>query len=102
MRSVRLLPGVVQDVEEAVGWYNEQGHAGLGDRFTSAFYGGVLHIQQNGEIYRKVYEDFRKILVRPFPYAVYYRLHEDIWIVTLVIHATRHPDLARDLLRERA
>lgn len=58
-------------------------------------------IQRDGEIYRTVYQDFRRILVRPFPYSVFYKLHEDEWIVALVIHATRQPGLMKEMLEKR-
>jgi len=100
MREIRILPAVLQDVEEAASWYDEQKYSGLGDRFLVTFYASLSHIQQDGEIYRPAYQDFRKLLIRPF-YAVYYRLHSSNWIVTLIIHAARKPALARRLLRSR-
>ena len=101
MREIRILPQVLQDVAEAVAWYDGQRYPGLGDRFLETFYASLLHIQQDEEIYRAAYHDFHKILIRPFPYSVYYRLHSDIWIVTLVIHAARKPSLVRAILRDR-
>ncbi len=101
MREIRILPAVLEDVAEAAAWYDEQKYPGLGDRFLDTFYASLSHIQQNGEIYRAAYKNSRKILIRPFPYSVYYRLHSKIWIVTLVIHAARKPSLARSLLRKR-
>jgi hypothetical protein len=101
VREIRILPAVLQDVAKAAAWYDEQKYPGLGDRFLDTFYASLLHVQQDGDIYRSTYQDFRKILLRPFPYSVYYRLHSDIWIVTLVIHAARKPSLARAILRNR-
>lgn len=101
MREIRILPAVLQDVAEAAAWYDEQKYPGLGDRFLDTFYASLSHIQQDGEIYRAAYQDFRKILIRPFPYSVYYRLHSNTWIVTLVMHAARKPSTARALLRGR-
>jgi len=101
MREIRILPGVLEDVAETASWYDQIGNAGLGERFLNAFYAILPHLQREGEIYRTVYQDFRKVLIRPFPYTVYYRLHSDIWIVTLVIHAARNPDLHRKLLQSR-
>ncbi len=101
MREIRILPAVLQDVAEAAAWYDEQQHLGLGDRFLDTFYASLSHIQRDGEIYRPAYQDFRKILIRPYPYSVYYRLHSNVWIVTLVIHAARKSALARTLLRNR-
>ena len=101
MRDIRILPAVLEDIAEAAAWYDEQGYAGLGGRFLDTFYASLSHIQHEGEIYRPVYQDFRKILIRPFPYSVFYRRHSDIWIVTLLIHAARNPALSRRFLRKR-
>jgi len=88
------------DVADAAAWYDEQKYPGLGNRFLEAFYASLAHIQQDGEIYKPAYLDFRKVLIRPFPYQTYYRLHSDIWIVTLVIHAARKPAKIQSLLRD--
>ena len=101
MKELRLLPAVLEDTAQAAQWYDEEGYVGLGDRFLEVFYSILPHIQHQGEIYRLVYEDFRRILLNPFPYAVYYRYHGDWVVVSLLIHAARNPRLLRKLLRER-
>ena len=77
MKELRLLPAVLEDTAQAAQWYDEEGYVGLGDRFLAVFYSSLPHLQQQGEIYRPVYADFRRILLNPFPYAVYYRYHGD-------------------------
>ena len=37
MKSLRLLPAVLQDIAEAARWYDEKGYKGLGDRFVAVF-----------------------------------------------------------------
>jgi hypothetical protein len=101
MSEIRLLPSVLDDTALAAQWYDEEGHAGLGERFLAVFYSYLPHIQEHGEIYKTVYNDFRRILLNPFPYAVYYRYHEDSVVVSLVIHTARNPRLLRRLLKER-
>jgi plasmid stabilization system protein ParE len=101
MKELRLLPAVLEDTAQAARWYDEAGYVGLGERFLSVFYSTLLQIQQQGQICRPVYEEFRRILLNPFPYAVYYRYHGDWVVVSLVIHAARNPRLLRKLLRER-
>ena len=101
MRDIGILPAVLDDIAEASIWYDEEGYLGLGDRFIDTFYTALPQIQHEGEIHRIVYQSFRKILIRPFPYIVFFRLHSEVWIVSLVIHAARHPRLARQLLQER-
>ena len=101
MRDALILPAVFQDIADAAAWYDEEGYQGLGDRFIDAFYASLSRIQKDGEIYRTAYKDFRRILIRPFPYSIFYRLHTEKWIIALVIHAARNPSLARKLLRKR-
>ncbi len=101
MKDLRILPEVSVDISEAAGWYDQQGYIGLGDRFVATFYSCVSHLRQSGEIYRTVYSEFRRVLLRPFPYALYYRDYADVLVVSLVIHAARNPKRVRALLRER-
>lgn len=102
MKQLRLLPAVLEDTAQAAQWYDEAGYTGLGERFVAVFRSVLPLIQRRGEICRPVYKDFRRVLLNPFPYALYYRSHGDWVVVTLVIHAARNPRLLRKLLRERA
>ena len=86
---------------EAARWYDDEGYLGLGDRFIGTFYSCVAHLQERGEIYRPVYSDFRRLLLRPFPYALYYRYHSEALVISLVIHGARSPRRVRSLLRNR-
>jgi hypothetical protein len=101
MKGIRILPAVLQDIAEASTWYDKDGYPGLGDRFIATFYSYLPQIQKHGGIYRKAYLEYHKIVIRPFPYSVFYRLHDDVWIVTLVMHAARRPSLAQRVLRAR-
>ena len=67
MKKLRLLPPVTDDITQAVDWYDEEGYAGLGDRFLAVFYASLPQIQQHGDIYRPIYKDFRRVLLEPFP-----------------------------------
>lgn len=101
MRDLRILPAVLDDVAQAADWYDREGFGGLGDRFIESFQTALGGIQRTGEAHRTAYQGFRKILLRPFPYQLFYRLHDEIWIVTLVIHAARDPKTMREQLAQR-
>jgi len=101
MTELRLLPEVLEDTAQAARWYDEAGYVGLGERFLAVFYSMLPQIQQHGGASRPVYQDFRRILLNPFPYAVYYRYHGDWVVISLVIHGARSPRLLKKLLRER-
>lgn len=101
MRDFRILAEVAGDISEAAGCYDREGYEGLGDRFTATFYAYVDYLRQNGEIYRHVYSEYRRFLLRPFSYALYFRYHEEILVVVLVAHTARDPRRVRRVLRER-
>ncbi len=101
MNRLILLPGVFDDVAHAAQWYDEEGGQGLGDRFVACFYAYLPHIERQGEIHRKVYKDFRRVLLKPFPYALYHRCRSGQIVVSLVIHTAREPSFVRRLLKER-
>ncbi len=101
MNELRFLPAVFDDAAEAARWYDEEGYPGLGDRFLADFYSYVAHVQRHGRSYMKVYKDFRRVLLRPFPYALYYRYHHKLIVVSLVFHTSRNPSTLRRMLTKR-
>jgi hypothetical protein len=101
MRDFRVLPEVAEDIAEVANWYDGKGYIGLGERFIQTFYSYIPYVLKNGDIHRVVYSDFRKILIPPFPYFLFYRYHGDLLIITLVIGAVRRPSLIRQVLRSR-
>jgi len=101
MKDFRILPEVANEVAEAAQWYDNEGFLGLGDRFLEAFYASITHLLKTGEIHRPVYSDFRRVFLRPFSFALYYRYHGKLLIISLVIHVARDPERIRALLRAR-
>jgi hypothetical protein len=72
MSSPRVLREVAGDVATAANWYDEHGYFGLGDRFESVFHAAVARLSYSGGVHAKAYGEFRRIWLRPFPYAVFY------------------------------
>jgi ParE toxin of type II toxin-antitoxin system, parDE len=101
VKALRVLPEVAADVAAAARWYDEEGYLGLGDRFVATFHSCVGHLLEEGEIHRVVYSGFRRVLLRPFPYALYYKYHGELMVVSLVIHGARNPRQTRSVLRTR-
>lgn len=98
--ELRILPEVAGDVAGAIAWYEEQAFE-LGARFYSVFLCYLPGVTNHPELYPEVYAKFRRVLLRPFPYAAYYRVQEDLVVVALVIHTARNPQALREVLRER-
>ena len=100
-RQVRLLPGLLDDVADAAEWYDREASIAVGDRFLETFYAYLPLIERSSEGYPIIYKDFRRVLLRPFPYSLYYRNHENWAVVSLIIHSARSPRLMKRLLRDR-
>ena len=89
--GVTIRPEAEDDIIEAVGWYEGQ-QAGLGSRFRRSLDRVLEQIELMPELYRVVHRDVRRALMKPFPFAVYYRVWEGEVTVWAVLHSRQHPD----------
>jgi len=62
------------DVVSHYGWYEDR-EPGLGEDFLRCIEACVLTIQRNPRLYPEVLDDFRRALVRRFPFEVFLRTH---------------------------
>lgn len=83
----------------AAGWYEHE-EPGLGRRFLTALDRLVVQIRQEPLRYPLIYRGTRRALVPGFPYAVFFRVHDEAIVVVAVLHMKRDPDNWR--LREAA
>ena len=70
-RGLVLRPEAEADALEAYRWYNEQ-LPGLGEEFLAEVDRALETIRANPETPRKLHREFRRVLTRRFPYAVFY------------------------------
>ena len=85
-----IAPEASQDIDEAYGWYECQ-RAGLGEEFLNCVDACVQAICRMPEMHSKVYEDYRRGLVRRFPYAIFYEYAGDTVTVYCIFHTSRDP-----------
>jgi toxin ParE1/3/4 len=97
---LEFLPEVEDDVIAGYIWYETKSH-GLGEDFLRIFYTAAKEIQWNPLLYPKVYQDFRRCLIRRFPYAAYYTIQNEQIIVFGVFHCARHPRAVQAALKKR-
>lgn len=87
---VVFRPEAEAELLEARRWYDEQ-HVGLGEAFASAVDAAVTSAVRNPLAYPRVHGETRRVLVRRFPYAVYYHVMSEELIVLAIMHGRRHP-----------
>lgn len=89
MIEFRIVPDAVEDLEQAVRWYDRQSRQ-VGRRFRQAMKRTLNEIRRNPHAFSIGFESFRIALVRGFPYTVYFHLHESIaCVIVAVFHTSR-------------
>ena len=85
-----VTPEVETDLNQAVQWY-EARKPGLGAKFLANVTATVEEIVRMPEIHRTVERQYRRGLVKRFPYAVFYDLVGDTITIFGVFHTSRDP-----------
>jgi toxin ParE1/3/4 len=98
--TLHFFPEVEEDIISGYVWY-EAKSPGLGEEFLRMFYACAAEIPWNPLVYQKVYREFRRRLLRRFPYAIYFMIKDDQIIVFGVFHCARDPHTIRMKLRDR-
>lgn len=98
--TLHFLPEVEEDVITAFVWYEGKAD-GLGAEFLRGFYAHTALLQRTPLIFPKVHQDFRRGLLRRFPYACYYRIERAFVIVYGTFHCARDPSMVNESLGVR-
>ena len=98
--SLRLRPELVEDAHEAFVRY-ESAATGLGHELLRCYFAAVAVAQREPLLFRKVYRDFRRVLLDRFPYVLYFRIEQEIVVIFLLVHGARNPAMIRRALRQR-
>jgi len=80
------------DLRRAYHWYEER-EVGLGDRFFASYEEACRRIERTPTGHPIACEDVQFVLMRPFPYVIYYRIEERDIVILAVIHGHRDPQL---------
>ena len=86
-----VAPEAQQDVDEAYSWYEDRRH-GLGEEFLDCVDAAIQRISRTPELYAKIYNDYRRALVRRFPYAVFYEYANGKLYVYSIFHTSQNPE----------
>lgn len=97
LRTLIILPEAEQDVAQAYGWYEEQ-EPGLGEEFLRCVDACLQFIRRNPEMYPVAHQDYRRGVLRRFPYVAFYEHSETKVIVYAVFHCSQDPKKWRSRL----
>lgn len=96
----RFRPELVDDAAEAFQYYEERTE-GLGHELLRSYYAAIAAVERNPEIHLRTHGDFRRALLKRFPYALYFRLEENVIVFVLLFPGVRNLRLLRKKLRGR-
>jgi plasmid stabilization system protein ParE len=82
------------DLQEAIAWYEEQ-RTDLGFEFSLRFEEALQFLSERPQMYAKIYQEVRSVLLNQFPYAIFYIINESNKEVRIfaVIHTSRNPEI---------
>lgn len=92
-RVYRLVigPEAESELAEAAQWYEAQ-QRGLGHEFLRAFRAATAVLRRTPLHYQVVVEQVHRILLRRFPYAVFYEVHGPEVVILACLHTARDPE----------
>jgi plasmid stabilization system protein ParE len=88
--EILIRPEAENDILDASKWYQEQ-LDGLGLDFLHILNETFQYLTENPHLFPVVYQDVNRVLVRRFPFAIFYKIVDHIVIVIAVFHASRNP-----------
>ena len=92
--DARFLAAAYGDVESAYVWYESQ-QAGLGAEFVCAVEDAIAAAIAFPDARPIIHRTARRILIRRFPFCLFYRLDDDGVVVIACLHAARDPELTQ-------
>lgn len=78
------------DLEIAFTWYEGQ-RRGLGFEFLDCVEAAIETIQQMPNLYAKQYDLFRRVLVRRFPFSIFYTIEKKEIVVHAIFDNRQNP-----------
>ena len=92
----RILKQAEDDLEDGYHFYESQ-HPGLGSYFLDSLSSDIDSLAFYAGIHRVVF-GYHRLLSKRFPLAVYYRVVDNVVLVTAVLDCRRNPSWIRERL----
>jgi len=96
--EIVVKPIVFLDLDEAMMWY-EYEQKGLSARFFKSFERAIVTIKKNPKAFLEVTPGVKRILLRKFPYKVFYTVSKNTIFILGVFHAKRSNAFIRKRLQ---
>ena len=92
MMHIIFRPEAAADIAMAAGWYELQQH-GIGESFLAEVKFASDYVAEQPECCAIIHRNTRRLLLRRFPYCLYYRIIDEQIVVVACFHSSRKPSL---------
>jgi plasmid stabilization system protein ParE len=89
-RQIIFAPLARLEFEDAVAWYDEQ-RPGLGNEFRIKVQEALHQISKSPDRFRLATPTMHKVIIRRFPYSLYYSMELSTINVISIFHGARNP-----------
>ncbi|NLL84096.1 MAG: type II toxin-antitoxin system RelE/ParE family toxin [Lentisphaerae bacterium] len=97
--KIKILQSAVKDLYAGRMFYERQG-SGVGEYFFNSLFSDIDSLVLYAGIHQQTY-GFYRLLAKRFPYAIYYKIHENTAIVFRVLDLRQNPNKTSKALRGR-
>lgn len=96
--NIQITSDAERDIADGF-WFYEGQIAGLGDYFRSAIIADIESLNFYGGVHELAF-GYHRALARRFPFAIYYRVDEELVTVVAVLDCRRNPSWTRKRMQE--
>jgi len=96
--KIKILASATQDLIDGY-WFYEKQAEGLGSYFLDTLFSDVDSLAIYGGIHPKYEDKYHRLLSKRFPFAIYYRVENDIALVHAILDCRRNPAWIRKKLK---
>ena len=94
--KIKILESAIEDLKGGYDFY-EKLSKGLGSYFIDTLFSDIDSLQLYGGIHQKHF-GYHRMLSKRFPFAIYYKVEEDMIIVYAVLDCRQNPDTIKKKL----
>ena len=96
--KIGILPSASNDLVDGFNFYEKQSN-GLGDYFLDTLFADIDSLIIYHSIHSVYFDNYHRLLSKRFPFAIYYRIKDNIIGVYAVIDCRRDPAWIRQRLQ---
>jgi hypothetical protein len=95
--KLRILPSAIQDLRRGQEFYDRQSDT-LGEYFLDSLFSDIDSLELYAGVHAKVFGYYR-LLAKRFPFAVYYKVDNEVCIVWRVLDCRQNPTRTASALK---